>query len=57
VMAGVYLLIALLGCAFLVAAVSGPTVQMRTAVQAALFLALGGGGLVMGRRTSPQRVP
>jgi proton-dependent oligopeptide transporter, POT family len=50
VMSGVYLLIALIGCAFLFAAFSGPEIQVRTAVQSAIFLALGAGGLAVSRR-------
>ncbi len=50
IMSGIYALIALLGLAFLYLAFAGEAVQMRTAVQALLFLLLGAFGLVMNRR-------
>ena len=49
VMTGVYALIGLLGVAFLIAAVTASPVQYKTAVQAAIFLLLGGGGLAINR--------
>ncbi len=49
VMNGVYTLILLLGAVFLYVAFTAEPVQYRTAVQALIFLALGGGGLVMNR--------
>jgi multisubunit Na+/H+ antiporter MnhG subunit len=49
VMTGVYALIALLGVAFLVFAVTGSPLQYKTAVQAGIFLLLGGGGLAINR--------
>ncbi len=49
VMAGVYALIALLGVAFLIFAVTASAVQYKTAVQAGIFLLLGGGGLAINR--------
>jgi len=49
VMTGVYALIGLLGVAFLIAAVTTSPVQYKTAVQAAIFLLLGGGGLAINR--------
>jgi POT family proton-dependent oligopeptide transporter len=45
----VYVLILLVGAAFLYAAFSSAPVQYRTAVQALIFLALGGVGLLMNR--------
>jgi multisubunit Na+/H+ antiporter MnhB subunit len=50
VMKGVYALIFALGVAFLVYAFAGRAVQYRTAVQAAIFLALGAGGFAIGLR-------
>ena len=49
VMRGVYGVITVLGLAFLVVALTGETVQARTAVQALIFSALGLGGLAMNR--------
>lgn len=49
VMTGVYALIGLLGVAFLIFAVTVSPVQYKTAVQAAIFLLLGGGGLAINR--------
>ncbi len=49
VMRSVYALISLLGVAFLIAAVTASPVQYKTAVQAAIFLLLGGGGLAINR--------
>jgi len=49
-MTGVYALIAVLGVAFIAFAAASHPFQYRTAVQAVIFLALGGGGLVMNRR-------
>jgi hypothetical protein len=46
----VYGLIALLGAAFLVMGVTSDPVQVRTVVQALIFLALGAGGVVINRR-------
>jgi uncharacterized membrane protein len=43
-------LIAVLGLAFLVMAANADPFQYRTAVQAVIFLVLGGGGLAMNRR-------
>jgi hypothetical protein len=45
----VYAGVLLLGGAFLWIAFSSTPVQARTAVQAAIFIALGTGGLLMGR--------
>jgi dipeptide/tripeptide permease len=50
VMTGVYAGILLLGVAFLAFAFSTQPPQYRTAVQSVIFLALGGGGLVMNLR-------
>jgi proton-dependent oligopeptide transporter, POT family len=50
IMRGVYAAVLLLGGAFLYAAFSSTPVQARTAVQAAIFIALGVGGLLVGRR-------
>jgi len=50
VMRGVYAGIFLLGAAFLVMAFAGPDVQYKTAIQAAIFLALGAGGFAVGLR-------
>jgi dipeptide/tripeptide permease len=50
VMTGVYAGILLLGVVFLVFAFSSQPPQYRTAVQSVIFLALGGGGLVMNLR-------
>jgi proton-dependent oligopeptide transporter, POT family len=50
VMNGVYSGIALLGVFFLYQGVSATSVQYRTVVQAVIFVALGGGGLVFNRR-------
>jgi POT family proton-dependent oligopeptide transporter len=49
VMTGVYALIGLLGVAFLIAGVTASPVQYKTAVQALIFLLLGGGGLAINR--------
>jgi len=49
VMNVVYLLVLLIGVAFCYAAFTADPVQYRTAVQSLIFLALGGGGLVMNR--------
>jgi dipeptide/tripeptide permease len=49
VMTGVYALIGLLGVTFLIFAVTASEVQYKTAVQAAIFLLLGGGGLAINR--------
>jgi hypothetical protein len=53
VMRGVYALIAALGGVFLYVAFSSSPIQPRIAVQSLLFLALGLGGLAMGRRSAP----
>jgi dipeptide/tripeptide permease len=50
IMRGVYATVLLLGGVFLYVAFSSSPVQARTAVQAAIFIALGLGGLVVGRR-------
>jgi dipeptide/tripeptide permease len=50
VMCGVYAAVLLLGGGFLYVAFSSRPVQARTAVQAAIFIVLGVGGLVVGRR-------
>jgi cytochrome c oxidase assembly factor CtaG len=50
VMGGVYALIAVLGIGFLFVAFSGEEPQVRTAVQAGIFLLLGAGGFVVNRR-------
>jgi proton-dependent oligopeptide transporter, POT family len=49
VMTGVYALIGLLGVAFGIYAVTASPVQYKTAIQAAIFLLLGGGGLAINR--------
>jgi dipeptide/tripeptide permease len=49
VMNVVYALVLLIGVAFCTAAFTADPVQYRTAVQSLIFLALGGGGLVMNR--------
>jgi Na+-driven multidrug efflux pump len=49
VMRGVYAAVLLVGGVFLSVAFSSTPVQARTAVQAAIFIALGTGGLLMGR--------
>jgi hypothetical protein len=46
----IYGLIAVLGAAFLVAGVLAAPIQVRTVVQALIFLALGAGGIVVIRR-------
>jgi hypothetical protein len=48
-MRGVYATVLLMGGFFLYVAFSKAPMQPRTAVQAAIFIALGTGGLVMGR--------
>lgn len=48
-MRGVYAAVLLIGGVFLYVAFSSTPVQARTAVQAAIFISLGTGGLVMGR--------
>jgi hypothetical protein len=50
IMRGVYALVLLVGGVFLYVAFSSTPVQARTAVQAAIFIALGAGGLLVGRR-------
>jgi hypothetical protein len=50
IMRGVYAAVLLIGGVFLYVAFSSTPVQARTAVQAAIFIALGGGGLLVGRR-------
>jgi dipeptide/tripeptide permease len=50
IMRGVYAAVLLLGGVFLYVALSSTPVQPRTAVHAALFIALGTGGLLAGRR-------
>jgi POT family proton-dependent oligopeptide transporter len=49
IMRGVYAAVLLVGGVFLYVAFSSTPVQARTAVQAAIFIALGTGGLLMGR--------
>jgi hypothetical protein len=49
-MRGVYTTVLLLGVVFLYVAFSSTPVQARTAVQATIFIALGAGGLAVGRR-------
>jgi hypothetical protein len=46
----VYGLIALIGAAFLVAGITADPVQIRTVVQALIFIVLGLGGIVINRR-------
>ena len=53
VMRGVYATVLLMGGFFLYVAFSSTPVQPRTAVQAAIFIALGVGGLLMGAGTRP----
>jgi dipeptide/tripeptide permease len=50
IMQGVYATVLLVGGVFLYVAFSSTPVQARTAVQAAIFIALGAGGLAVGRR-------
>ncbi len=50
IMQGVYATVLVVGAAFLYVAFSSTPAQARTAVQAAIFIALGAGGLVVGRR-------
>jgi len=50
VMSGVYALVLALGGVFLYVAFAGSPPQYRTAVQAVIFLLLGGGGLLVNRR-------
>ena len=50
IMNGVYAVIAVLGLGFLAIAATADPFQYRTAIQAVIFLALGGGGLLMNRR-------
>ena len=49
VMLGVYSLVLLLGAWFFYTAFSSTPIQARVAVQAAIFIALGGGGLIVSR--------
>ncbi len=49
IMRGVYAALLLVGGVFLYVAFSSTPIQARTAVQAAIFIALGAGGLVVGR--------
>lgn len=49
VMTGLYALIAMLGLCFLIFALTVAPVQYKTAVQAGIFLLLGGGGLAINR--------
>jgi hypothetical protein len=49
-MFGVDGLILLLGLAFAIVAFTSDPIQVRTAVQALIFLALGGGGLAVNAR-------
>ncbi|HEY3446405.1 MAG TPA: MFS transporter [Myxococcales bacterium] len=56
-MMGIYGLLAALGVGFLGWAVSGDTVQYKTAVQAVLFLLLGAGGLAVSMRAKPSAAP
>jgi len=53
IMRGVYATVLLMGGLFLYVAVSSTPIQPRTAVQAAIFIALGAGGLLMGAGTRP----
>ena len=48
-MSAVYVLILLVGVAFCYSAFSSTPVQYRTLVQSIIFLALGAGGLIVGR--------
>jgi len=57
VMRGVYAAVLLVGGAFLYVAFSSTPVQARTAVQAAIFIALGTGGLLTGRLRGPAGSP
>jgi dipeptide/tripeptide permease len=50
IMRGVYAAVLLVGGVFLYVAFSSTPAQARTAVQAAIFIALGAGGLAVGRR-------
>jgi Na+-driven multidrug efflux pump len=49
IMRGVYAAVLLVGGVFLYVAFSSTPVQARTAVQAAIFIVLGTGGLLVGR--------
>jgi hypothetical protein len=49
VMGGVYALVLLIGVAFCYTAFSSSPIQYRTLVQSLIFLALGAGGLLVGR--------
>jgi len=53
IMLGVYAAIVVIGAGFLYAAFARATPQPRIAVQAAIFIALGAGGLAMSRRRPP----
>jgi POT family proton-dependent oligopeptide transporter len=53
----VYGLIALLGAAFLALGLAASPAQVRTVIQALIFVALGLGGIVVIRRRSPQAGP
>jgi hypothetical protein len=50
VMRGVYILVLVIGAAFCYNAFSGEAIKYRILVQSVIFLALGIGGLVIGRR-------
>jgi dipeptide/tripeptide permease len=54
IMRVVYGGVVLLGAVFLYLALSGPALQARVAVQAAIFVALGVGGLLVGRSRGPE---
>ena len=49
-MSAVYVLVLLIGVAFCYSAFSSSPIQYRTLVQSIIFLALGAGGLLVGRR-------
>jgi proton-dependent oligopeptide transporter, POT family len=57
IMRVVYAGVALLGVVFLYAAFASDPVEARTAVQAAIFIALGAGGLLIGRPRTEHAAP
>jgi dipeptide/tripeptide permease len=52
-MGAVYAVIALVGLGFLLMALAASPVQSKTVVQSLIFIALGGGGLLVNRRARP----
>ena len=49
-MGAVYAVISLVGVGFLAMALAASPVQIKTVVQSLIFIALGGGGLLVNRR-------